>query len=317
MKLTLSNLNKYTKTVVLPTKQAAAYASTTNNFAKLVDKIGKIVTIDGGFNDKLTEMDGEELPYGKTIEEYFVDLTLPEAFTDYATEGAKNDSPNLPSVEECAYSYTLGKSKVKTTVPYNDYERACNSASDAANLSTKIIERLDNSDSLKVYAMKKQLLANVITKVGTTASLITTIAAPTDAETGEAFLVEVKKRIEDASFASEGNNLGNYLIGEAPSLVLYVKKGIVPDLEVRTLAGAFHDDKLALNCRIEVVDDFGNDTSDTYAILMDPRMVKLHPTYKAVRTHENADGDFVNFVKHSEYTGFISKSTYIHTFKSK
>lgn len=320
MKLTIAELQKFIKANVPAANQAAAWKVSTGNFAHLVDKIGKMITLDGVFADKLTEMDGEELPLGKTIEEYFIDLTLPTVYTDASTEGAKDLAPAFPTVEDCTYNYTLGKTKIKTSIPYNDYERACNNPSEAANISAKIVQRLSDSYEMQKFGMKKQLLANVISKASAAtnaASLVSTLAVPTDATTGEAFMKEMKVRIEDASFATEGNNLGNYLIGAAPSLKLYVKKGVIPSLEVDTLSGAFHDEKLAIPASIEVVDDFGNDTSGVYAILMDTRMCKLHPTYKAIRTKENADGDFVNYVLHAEHTGYISKSTYVHCFKAE
>lgn len=320
MKLSLTELQKFITKSVPADNQAVAWKASTSNFARLVDKIGKMITLDGVFADKLTNMDGEELPLGKTIEEYFIDLSLPTAYTDATTEGAKDLAPAFPTVEACTYNYTLGKTKIKTSIPYNDYERACNNPSDAARISTKILERLSDSYELQKFGMKKQILANAIKKAAAAnnaAKLITTQAIPTDATSGEDFVEEIKKRIEDASFASEGNNLGNYLIGAAPSLKLYLKKGIIPSLEVKTLAGAFHDEQLAIPASIEVVDDFGDDTSNVYAILCDTRMMKLHPTYKAIRTKENADGDFVNYVLHAEHTAYISLSTYIHCFKSK
>ena len=121
-KMTISELQKLTKTYVAAAKQAGAWQSTTNNIYGAVDKIGKMVRLDGGFVDKLPELDGEDLPLGKTVEEFRIDLTLPEAYTNITAEGAKDVVPALPSVEDCAYSYSLGKEKIKTTVPYNDVE---------------------------------------------------------------------------------------------------------------------------------------------------------------------------------------------------
>ena len=40
--------------------------------------------------------------------------------------------------------------------------------------------------------------------------------------------IKIKIDVENASFANEGHNLGNCLIGAAPELVLYVKKGVMP-----------------------------------------------------------------------------------------
>ena len=319
-KMTISELQKLAQAYVKAENQAGEWKSTSDNIYKAVDKIGKMVMLDGRYINKLPELDGDELPLGKTIEEYFVDLTLPTSFAqtesgsaDYATEGAKDLTPALPEFEDCTYSYTLGREKIKTTVPYNDVERAALSVNDASNMVAKVLERLGNSYEMWKFSVKKQLLGNFADKA-VTAGLSTTIAVPSDAETGEAFLKQIKSDIEAASFAAEGG-LNNTLIGAAPSLILYVKKGVMPSLEVDTLAGAFHDDRLALPCEIKVVDDFGTMTnSNVYAVLVDPRGVKLHRGYHAIRSKENADGDFINYVDHSEHTGFISKNTYIKAY---
>ena len=317
-KMTISGLQTAMASYVAAAKQAGAWSASTNNFVGLLDKIGKQVTIDGGFYDKLPELDGDELPLGKTIEEWFIDLTLPVAYSDVTTDGAQDNVPALPTVESVAYSYSLGRQKVKTTVPFDNFERAMINAQESANLGAKILERLNNSYELTKYAIKKQLIGNAIDKA-VTASSVSTIAVPVDTATREAFIKQVKKDIEAAQFAHMGNCLAgaNCLIGGSPELVLYMKKGIMPDLEVDTLAGAFNREDLAIPCKIKIVDDFGTMTnSSAFAVLVDPRGIKTHNGYNALRSKENADGDFINFVRHFEVTGFISKYAYIKAYKA-
>lgn len=308
-KMTLSALSSAMNTYVAAAKIAGAYNPTTDNFAGLLDKIGKQITIDGLFNDKLPELDGDELPLGKTIEEWYMDLTLPTAYSNITAEGAKDVQPALPTVEDVIYSYTLGRQKVKTTVPYDNFERAMLTAEDAGNFGAKIMERLTNSFDLTKYQMKKQLIGRFGDALST-AGKKTTIAMPVDTTTGEAFLKQVKSDLETASFANE-HCISGALIGATPELILFVKKGIIPSLEVDTFAGAFNREDLAVNCRIKVVDDFGSQTdTKVYAILCDARAMRLHNGYNAIRSTENADGDFVNFVKHFEETAFYSKYVY-------
>jgi len=315
--MTISALQSAMQSYVAAAKQAGAWSASNANFVGLLDKIGKQVTIDGSFNDKLPELDGDELPLGKTIEEWFIDLTLPTAYSDIATEGAKDEQPALPSVEDVAYCYTLGRQKVKTTLPYDNFERGMISAEGAANMAAKILERLQNSYDLTKFAIKKQLLGNAIDKA-VTAGAVQTLAVPVDTATGEGAVKQLKSDIEAAQFAHMGDCLAgaNCLIGASPELVLYVKKGVMPSLEVDTFAGAFNREDLAVPARIKVVDDFGTPTnSSVWAILVDPRGIKLHNGYNAIRSRENADGDFINYVRHFEFTGFISKYAYIKVYK--
>lgn len=316
-KMTISGLKSAMASYVAAASQAGSWSATTNNFVGLLDKIGKQVTIDGSFLDKLPELDGDDLPLGKTIEEWFIDLTLPAAYTNAATDGAYDNTPALPTVESVAYSYTLGRQKVKTTLPFDNFERAVISPEGAANIGAKIMERLQNSYDLTKFAIKKQLLGNAIDKA-VTASAVQTLAVPVDTSTGEAAIKQIKSDIEAAGFAHMGDCLAgaNCLVGAAPELVLYVKKGVMPSLEVDTFAGAFNKEDLAVPARIVVVDDFGTLTNSTaWAVLVDPRGIKLHNGYNAIRSKENAEGDFINYVRHFEFTGFISKYSYIKAYK--
>ena len=303
---------------VAASKQAGAWVESRNNFTGMLDKVGKQITLVGGFYDRLEALNGDDLPLGKTIEEYFIDLTLPTSFTSAAVDGAKDLEPALPSVGEVSYSYSLGRQYVKTTVPYDNFERAMISTEGASNVATDIMTKLQNSYDMARYAIKKQLLGNAGRKAypDNTGNL-PTIETATD---GENWIKTIKTDIESAQFANTTclANAGvaeedKVVIGAAPELVLYVKKGVIPALEVTTYAGAFNRGDLAVPARIEVVDDFG-DNGDLIAILADSRAIKLHNGYNAVRSKENATGDFINFVRHYEVTGFISKYAFIKAY---
>lgn len=314
-KMTISQLKAAVTAYVVAAKQAGTWASTTDNTLDLLDKVGKIVTLDGSFEDKLAMLSGQNLPLGKTIEEYFIDLTLPEA---YDSTGANALAPHDPSVEQVTYSYTLGRKKIPTTTRFDDVERAALTAEGAASMISNKMKKLYDSQSLYEFAIKKQLLANMIAKAeaaSNASTLVQTLSAPSNTTTAEAFIKQVKEDVETASFSTEGHNLGNYLIGAAPELLLIVKKGVMPTVEVDALAGAFNQERLAVPAKVVVVDDFGNDASGAYAMLIDPRGVSLHNGYKAVRSQTNADGDYINHFLHSEFTGFISKSTFIKVYK--
>ena len=141
--------------------------------------------------------------------------------------------------EELKKQYKI--EKIKTTVPYDNVERAARTTADASNMIAKVLERLGNSYEMFKFAAKKQLIGNAADKA-VTAGLVTTIAIPTNTATGEAFIKQVKEDVETASFPNEGG-LNKSLIGAAPSLVLYVKKGVMPSLEVDTLAAVDEADE--------------------------------------------------------------------------
>ena len=313
MKMTLKDLQGKMTEYVVAAKQAGAWVESRNNFTGMLDKVGKQITLVGGFYDRLEALNGDDLPLGKTIEEYFIDLTLPTSFTSAEVDGAKDLEPALPSVGEVAYSYSLGRQYVKTTIGYDNFERAMISTEGASNVATDIMTKLQNSYDMARYAIKKELLGNAAVKCQE-AGNEDTLPPIENATSGENWIKKIKEDIESAQFANEMSLSGN-LIGAAPELVLYVKKGVIPALEVTTYAGAFNRGDLAVPARIEVVDDFGSN-KDVVAILADSRAIKVHNGYNAVRSKENATGDFINFVRHYEVTGFISQYAFIKAYKN-
>lgn len=247
-------------------------------------------------------------------EEYFQDLCV---VADYDEEEDPN-APHYPSYQDNSYNYTLGRKVVKTTLRYDEYERAFNSEAEFNTIVNMVIKRLYDTYAVFKYNAKKQILANIIAKAEEEGgALVETLPMPVDATTGEAFIESVKASVEEAQFVSEGHSLNQgATIGAAEGLLLIVKKGVKPALEVQVQAGAFQLDKLAVPAEIVVVDDFGDAGSSFYAILMDRRMARLHPTYTAVREQLNGAGDFMNYFLHTENTAFISKNTYVKVYAS-
>lgn len=89
----------------------------------------------------------------------------------------------------------------------------------------------------------------------------------------------------------------------------------MPPLKVKTLAGAFHRDELAIPAELVVIPDFGDASSDFYAMLVDRRIMRLHNTYRAVRNNENGQGDFLNYFYHTENTAHISRNCFVKVYK--
>lgn len=371
------------------------FSVTRDNVVALVDKIGKIFDLDTNFRaDKLSRFNAEYLSFGKTIEEWQADLILPE---NYDSTGAGAMSPAVSSFRPNFYSYTIGRKRIKQTIPYNDIERAVHNAGEFANIVARLYSRIEDSQAQYEYGLKREMagkLASMAYTAGAyTASstyesangfnlhkfsgssitsttysfntsiilgngqaigdiwdfvdasvryvqfqsiptstvttladlvdagvfvpvdLVSELAKPTDATSGENFIESVKAQAEIASDRSSGHSLNGNALGVTGDLVLLVKQGILPNLEVKTQAGAFHLEKLALPAEVIALPDFGNADDDIYAILMDGRGMGLYPTYNATRENQNGDGDFLNVFRHSEFTAQISRNTFVHIWK--
>lgn len=365
MQLTLDELKTLVAEYVSLNKISVnSFIETSDNIVGLLDEIGKKFTIDTGFFDKLTELDGEDLPYGKTIEEWYQDLILPQTYSG-DTEGTGALKFYSPTYRPVCYSYTLGRKYIPESIPNNNIERAVNNYDQFNSIVMTEYKRIQDSRAVYKYQIKREALGKVadlalsqqtsattyvassttITEGntytdGTTyavavqsqaassstfsalvdagvlvpLNIITKIAAPTSTETGEAFYIALKEAIEKAKDVSEGYSFNGNTIGAEEGLYLYVAQGVMPTLEVQTLAGAFHLDQVAPSVAAKVIKDFGDTTSGVFAILMDKRAVRLHTDYEALRQNFNGLGDFLNLFLHLEYTAHISRNAFFKVF---
>lgn len=371
-KLSLTELESYVNGVVTAAKLSnSSFSVTRDNVVGLVDKIGKIVTLDSVYAiDKLAEFEGEFLSFGKTVEEYHQDLIMPQ---NYDSTGAGALTPNDPTYRPNFYSYTLGRKVIKTTLRNDDIERAVHFVEQFVEITSLQVKRVQDSMAAYRYQVKREMLgkfiglvahaynadSDIATFATATAynegtilkdnntptafgivvkkipaspaiadwatavsggyiivySLLTELAVPSDDTTGEAFIQSLKEIAEKADDLSEGNSLNGNTLGAVEGLTLFVKQGIMPVLDVKTLAGAFHLEKVGMPARVIVLRDFGNASSDYWAVLMDSRAMKLHRTYAATRENMNGDGDFLNIFSHTEDTAWISRNAFIHVWK--
>lgn len=318
--MTQSNLQSFIETLVLANKQVvSSLSAVVSSIDAMVDKIGRQIMLTGVYEDDLPELEGPRMPMAKIIEEYFVNLTLPEL----TTAGDGTITPNYPSFDDAVYSLPLPKARLKTSIPFNDIEASVNNPAKFAEVITKIMKAFNDSYTLTRKYSKKQLLGNLIKKVdaassGVKANAIVTLAKPVDTATGEAFIKAIKNAAEVANRENENNSLSGKLIGKTPKLVLYIKEGIKSSIDVDTLAGAFHSENLDIPATVKVLQDFGSagDSGKTYAILMDSRIAKLCNTANYTLSALNADDAFRNYVKHFQDTAFISTHAFVRIFRT-
>ena len=367
-KLSLAELKSAVASYVGSNKVAyASFTETRNNIVGLLDKIGKIVQLDTSFFDKLSELDGEELSYGKTIEEWYQDLIMAVDYNQDA-DGSRALKFYSPTYRPVCYNVSLGKKMIATSIPNNNIERAVHNEGQFVDIVSTMTKRLSDSKALWKYDCKRELLGKLCDMAvgaysGATAYVNATtdivegtfykqgspakygvcvkakthavgdtwatlvaggyiilidfvkeVAVPEDTSTGEAFIKALKEKVEQAQDVSEGNSLNGNTIGAEEGLALYVKQGVLPSLEVDTMAGAFHLEKLNTGVEAKVIKDFGSTSSKAYAILMDRRAVRLHVDYEAVRENFNGAGDFLNLFSHIELTGFVSRNAFFTIF---
>ena len=314
MALTIETLKTAAATYVDATKQLkSTYTAVKDeDFTNCVCKIGKMATLYLPITDKLPELDGDNLPYGQIIEEYMVDQFTPEKFV-YTDKAGKRNARRA-TFADAVYSYPLDEQIFELGVPRTQFQRVSIGQQSFSDLVTTTISTMDSSANAWNYASKRQLIGNMATEAAKNSKLVSAIAKPTDTATGEAFIKKVKELVEIAKDMND-HNLAGHACGSAPSLKLYVKQGVMPSLEVDTMAGAFNEAKLAVPAEVKTVLDFGNADASIYAILVDERAIKLHDDINKVTTDYTAGDDQDNFFRLLKQTGFISKYAFVHVFK--
>ena len=314
MALTIETLKNAAAAYVDATKQLQSnFVPTVDDFTKTVCKIGEMKTLYLPHVDKLPELSGDNLPFGETIEEFMVNDFLPSDFS--YQDGAPKKNATRATFAEAVYSYPMKEQLWELGVPRNQFRRVSLGERSFGDLIASTLSTLDSSANAWNYAAKRQLLGNAALEAAKIASLKTEIAKPTDTATGEAFIKAVKKCVEVASDMNNGN-LAQHTAAAAPSLTLYIMQGVMPSIEVDTMAGAFNEAKLAIPATVKTVLDFGTASdSGVYAILVDNRAIKLHDDILTVTSDYEGRMDQDNFYRHQKQTGFISKYGYIHVFK--
>lgn len=312
---TIAALETAAKNYVDATKQLqGTFTPTVDDFTKTVCKIGEMKTLYLPHVDKLPEMNGDNLPFGETIEEFMVNDFLPETFT-YA-DGAPKKNAKRATFDQAVYSYALPEQLWELGVPRSQFQRVSLGQRSFTDLVSSTLITLDSSANAWNYAAKRRLLGNAA-KAAVTAGLVSTKAKPDNTADGEQFIKEVKKCVEIASDMND-SNLAKHTAAAAPSLTLYIKQGVIPSLEVDTMAGAFNKAELAIPAKVKTVLDFGEiqgEDADVYAILVDDRAIKLHDDILMVTSDYDGRMNQDNFYRHQKQTGFISKYGYIHVFK--
>ena len=315
MALTIQTLKNAAAAYVDATKQLQSnFVPTVDDFTKTVCKIGEMTTLYLPHVDKLPELSGDNLPFGETIEEFMVNDFLPSDFS--YQDGAPKKNATRATFAEAVYSYPMKEQLWELGVPRNQFRRVSLGERSFGDLVASTLSTLDSSANAWNYAAKRQLLGNAALEAAKIPALVDTITKPDNTQDGETFIKKVKQCVEVASDMNAGN-LAQHTAAAAPSLTLYIMQGVMPSLEVDTMAGAFNEAKLAIPATVKTVLDFGTASdSGIYAILVDSRAIKLHDDILTVTSDYEGRMDQDNFYRHQKQTGFISKYGYIHVFKN-
>ena len=155
-KLSIAQLKAVVKTYVDSNNISVdSFTETRNNSVGLLDTLGKIYTLWQNYGDKLDLFDGEDLSFGKTIEEWAQDLILPE---DFDASGSSTLAPHESTYRPVSFSFTLGKKTIPQTIRNNDIERAVHNIGQFEDIIAGKTKAMYDSETMFRYALKRQAL---------------------------------------------------------------------------------------------------------------------------------------------------------------
>ena len=201
-----------------------SFTETRANSVGLLDTLGKIYTLWQNYGDKLALFDGEDLSFGKTIEEWAQDLILPENFD---ASGSSTLAPHESTYRPVSFSFTLGKKTIPQTIRNNDIERAVHNIAQFEEIIAGKTKALYDSETMLRYAIKRQglgvLVARCVASMNssnadeTLASVGASVVGPLDVNdlvfiTGGKMYVVVKPIATSSGLTGTTAISGGYLI---------------------------------------------------------------------------------------------------------
>ena len=155
-KLAIASLKAVVHSYVTSNKIGVeSFSETHDNSVGLLDTLGKIYTLWQNYGDKLSIFDGEDLSFGKTIEEWAQDLILPENFD---SSGSGTLAPHDSTYRPVLFSYTLGKKTIPQTIRNNDIERAVHNIGQFEDIIAGKTKAMYDSETMFRYAIKREAL---------------------------------------------------------------------------------------------------------------------------------------------------------------
>ena len=161
-KLSIAQLKSVVASYVASNKISVdSFSETRDNSVGLLDTLGKLYTLWQNYGDKLDIFDGEDLSFGKTIEEWAQDLILPE---DFDPSGATTLAPHESTYRPVSFSFTLGKKTIPQTIRNNDIERAVHNIAQFEDIISGKTKAMYDSETMFRYAIKRQALGVLIAR---------------------------------------------------------------------------------------------------------------------------------------------------------
>jgi hypothetical protein len=268
-----------------------SYTLTMNEFATaLINKIGLTILSSKMAKNKLAKFKKGMLPYGKDVEEVFIEMAKSEG--SYDPTGANPLGRRLPDIKTIYHRQNRQDKYVKS-ITKAQLKSAFTSENGLQDLLSGIVNSIYSGSNYDEFVLMKQLLGAYEANYFDYG-----VPAIVDEASAKEFVKTVRKAVNDLSFMSSTyNKAGVMTNSEVKDLVLLVNKDVIAEVDVEVLAKAFNMGKTDFEPEIITLDDFGG-MLNTYGLLVDKDFFKVFDTLNEAAEQFNADGLFTNHFFH-------------------
>ena len=271
-----------------------SYDVTKNEFVEaLVNRIGLVIIKNRSWRNPLRRFKKGQMPYGKDIEEIFVDIVKAHSYDQEVaeTEVFKRELPNVKAI----FHRLDRQDFYKTTISDEALSTAFLSERGLGDLIARIVEALYTSDEYDEYILMKQLLVQYGEK-----DLFYKIHADevVDEATANKFLVRLRATANTLKFLKpDFNAQGVHTSTRPEDLIIFMTPLTQAYVDVDSLARAFNMDKANFIGNVITVDDFGS-LENVVAIAVDKDFFMVYDKLFSSRTQYNSQGLYYNIFFH-------------------
>jgi hypothetical protein len=275
-----------------------------NDFiTNLIDRIGLVVVKSTLLKNPLKKFKKGAMPFGRTIEEIFTDITKAKKYDPYDAENTvfKRSIPNVKSLfhernRQDFYEQTVSDEQLKTAfVSWNNFE----------SFVSSIINSIYNSAEVDEYEYMKLLVDNYYSKGHFT---VVPVTAPTTETATREFVKKLRataKKMTLPSGSRDFNALAVRTRTDMSDLHLIIDADLEAQMDVEILARAFNMDKTDFLGHVTIIDGFAS--AGLEAVLVDQDWFMVYDNLLKLETIRNPKGLYWNYFFHVWQTLSVSR----------
>lgn len=281
-----------------------------NEFATaLMHKIGMTFVQTALWTNKLKSFKSGRVLTGQDVEDIFVSAFRVAEGT-YDKEGGMGDGGINPfkrrAYQDVAvYYYRMNRQdKYVITLYKDDVIRAFRSSTALEQFITAQFNSLYSGAEWDEFEHMKKLLADAIKEGDFFTYTVPTIGgeSATDAQNMtacKALIRSIKKAVKDVSYPSTLYNPAKVKTAtDASNMVLFINKDVGAHVDVDLYSQIFGPEYAKLGVEVVEVDNFGDDNTGTYALLVDRKWFKVFDVKNEMTQLFNPEGLYTTYWLH-------------------